>query len=246
VPSQAGAAIYAWGIDPIDFRVAREDDRLEMGGMASTARGPHAARRPRPRPPRRTRWPRRIGGVLATALLLGVAVLMGTMVAPSGDETAALAPASPAATPRPAKAGAKAKAKSGRPGRARLTARQLAARASAVAVLRGQGYLPIRERDYDPRHQLRVLIGYRNGDPLGPRRAFFFVGSRFIGHDTTAASSSVTLGRSGRRWASLTYGVYAPGAKACCPGSRSKVRFEWTGAALAPKGAIPLARLATG
>jgi LppP/LprE lipoprotein len=222
-----------------------------MGGMASTARGSHAARRPGRRPPRRTRWPRRIGGMIATAGLLGVAVLMYTMVAPSPDATdRALLGGGPAAAPAQAKAkkkGAKARAKAKQAKKpAKLTAKQLAARASAVTLLRNQGYLPTREADYNPRHELRVLVGYRNGDPLGPRRAFFFVGTRFIGHDSSGGSTKLAVTKSGNRWVTLRYGVFAPGAEVCCPSSTSKVRFNWTGSALAPAGAIPLGRIATG
>src|SRR4051812_32652972 len=115
-----------------------------MGGMASTARGPHAARRPHRRPPRRTRWARRIGGMLATLGLFGVAALMASMVIPARDHGAA-ALTTPDTLVAPAKAkdkGAKAKAK--KPVKAKLTAKQLAARASAVTILRNQGYLPTR------------------------------------------------------------------------------------------------------
>jgi LppP/LprE lipoprotein len=214
-----------------------------MGGMATTAHDPGAVRRPHRRPPRRTRWPRRIGGVLATAGLLGVAVLMWTMVAPSKETTTTLTPDAPAATPTPAaKSQAKAKRKS-KPG---LTKAQLAARTEAVGLMRRQGYLPTRLSDYHPEHELRVLIGYRNGDPLGPRRAFFFVGKRSIGNDSAGGSSKLVVGKSGKRWVRLAYGVYAPGAKPCCPASTTRVRFEWTGTALVPQGTIPLGRVATG
>jgi hypothetical protein len=182
--------------------------------------------------------------MIATAALLGAAILMGTWVAPTrhGTDTT-LTPDTPAATPGP---GAKAKAKGKHKGKPKLTAKQLATRTAAVTVLRTQGYLPTREADYDPRHELRVLVGYRNGDPLGPRRAFFFVGTRFIGNDSTAGSTQVKVAKSGNRWVTLAYGVYAPGGKVCCPVSTSKVRFNWTGSSLAPAGAIPLSRVATG
>jgi hypothetical protein len=91
-----------------------------------------------------------------------------------------------------------------------------------------------------------VLVGYRNGEAGGPRRAFFFAGTRLIGTDSTAGSSSLVVKRSGKRWVALTYGVFAPGAKPCCPVSTTSVRFEWNGSALTPKGTIPLGRLATG
>jgi hypothetical protein len=172
---------------------------------------------------------------------------MGTMIAPSrNDAGSAFVPNTPAATPAAgAKAKAKAKAKQ-HPAKPALTAKQRAARATAVSVLRAQGYLPTREADYDPRHELRVLVGYRNGDPLGPRRAFFFVGTRFIGNDSTAGSTQLKVVKSANRWVTLAYGVFAPGGKVCCPVSTSRVRFNWTGTSLAPAGAIPLSRLATG
>jgi hypothetical protein len=216
--------------------------------MASTARGPHTARRPRRRPPRRTRWPRRIAGILATAGLLGVAVLMYTMVAPSHDDAGqALVPDTSAPAPAKAKKHDKSgKAKARKKAKPGLTAKQLAARTQAVSVLRTQGYLPTRETDYNPRRVLRVLVGYRNGDPLSPRRAFFFVGKRFIGHDAVGGSTQLRVVKSGKRWVTLSYAVYAPGAKVCCPASREKVRFNWTGSALTPAGAIPLGRIATG
>jgi hypothetical protein len=188
--------------------------------------------------------------MIATAGLLGVAVLMGTMVAPSrNDSERALLPDAPAAAQTKAKAkkGAKARAKAKKAKKpAKLTGKQLAARAAAVELLRNQGYLPTREADYNPRHELRVLVAYRNGDPLGPRRAFFFIGTRFIGHDSSGGSTKLAVAKSGKRWVTLRYGVFAPGAEVCCPSSTSKVRFNWTGTALTPAGAIPLSRIATG
>jgi hypothetical protein len=221
-----------------------------MGPMASTVRGPQAARRPRRRRPqgRVARWARRIGGMLATGALLGVGVLMWSMVAPSKDSRRALVPSAPAATPAPGKPSAKAKARAKAKAKARsgLRAEQLAARTAAVTVLRGLGYLPTREADYDPTHTLRVLVGYRNGDPLGPRRAFFFVGGRYIGNDSTAGSTSLKVGKAADRSVTLAYGVFAPGAKVCCPSSTTTVRFRWDGSALTPVGPIPSGRLATG
>jgi hypothetical protein len=185
--------------------------------------------------------------MIATAGLLGVAVLMGTMLAPRDSDTErALLPDAPAAAPAKAKAKGKDKGAAKARKAKKLTGKQLAARASAVTLLRNQGYLPTHEADYDPRHELRVLVGYRNGDPLGPRRAFFFVGTRFIGHDTSGGSSKLAVTKSGKRWVTLRYGVFAPGAKVCCPSSTGKVRFNWTGTALSPAGAIPLGRVATG
>src|SRR4051812_47849240 len=210
-----------------------------MGAMASTA-----VRRPHRRPPRRTRWGRRICGMIGTAGLLGVAVLMGTWIAPSTDHSpAALAPTAPlSGKAKTHKTGAKAKAKA--KAKPKLTAKQLAARTAAVTVLRNQGYLPTREADYDPRHHLRGLIGYRNGDPPGPRRAFFFTGGRLIGNDSSSGSSTLRLAKSGNRWVTLAYGVYAPGGTT--PVGTTKIRFDWNGTSLTPAGTLPPSRLASG
>jgi LppP/LprE lipoprotein len=181
--------------------------------------------------------------MIGTAGLLGVAVLMGTWIAPSPDHSASLAPApAPAAKTKAHKQGTKAKANA--KAKPKLTAKQLATRTAAVTVLRNQGYLPTRETDFNPRHQLRVLIGYRNGDPLGPRRAFFFAGDRMIGNDSSSGSSALKLVKSGNRWATLAYGVYAPGGKS--PVSTTKIRFDWSGTVLTPAGTLPPSRLATG
>jgi hypothetical protein len=188
--------------------------------------------------------------MIGTAGLLGVAVLMGTWIAPSPDHSSATLDSAPAPAAKAkahkggAKTGAKAKAKAKARAKPKLTAKQLAARSAAVTVLRNQGYLPTRETDFNPRHQLRVLIGYRNGDPLGPRRAFFFAGDRMIGNDSSSGSSTLRLAKSGNRWATLAYGVYAPGGKS--PASTTRIRFDWNGTALTPAGTIPPSRLATG
>jgi hypothetical protein len=227
----------------LTFPVVRETIAA-MGGMASTAPDPSVVRRPHRRPPRRVRWPRRIAGVLATLGLLGIAALMASMVLPADNGVPAAAQPAPAPTP-PAKAAAAGKrtpAKAPAP----LSAKQRKVRGEAVTLLRAQGYLPTRAKDYDPRREVRVLIGYRNGDPLGPRRAFFFVGNRSVGYDSTVGSSRLKLVTSGKHSVTLAYGVFAPGDKLCCPSSTTKVKFKWNGSALLPQGAIPSGRLATG
>jgi hypothetical protein len=185
------------------------------------------------------RWGRRIAGILGTAALLGVAAYMGSMIAPARNATPAFVPK--VQEPQ-AKAKAKHKAKPKHTG-PKLSAAQLAARTDAISVLRTRGYVAVNPAAYNPRHVLRVLIGYQSGNPLGPRRAFFFVGTRFIGNDAADGSSSLKLKQSGKRWATLAYGVFAPGGKV--PSNTAKVRFAWDGSSLAPQGAIPLGRLAS-
>jgi hypothetical protein len=185
------------------------------------------------RPPGRVRWPRRIAGVLGTAALLAVGVETVALIVP--DSKPAQQAAAPVARAPSAKAASSGQAaKHRRPG---LTKAQKRARASAVATLRTQGYEPVRVRDYDPRHKLRVLVGYRSGDPSGPRRAFFFVGGRMVGNDSSTPSSGLKISGSSKRWVTLAYGVYASGDQPCCPSAgHEKVRFEWLDGALQPVG----------
>jgi hypothetical protein len=191
---------------------------------------------PHGRGPVRIRWPRRIAGVLATVALFGVAIAMAEMIVPNGDAGVSTDVATPpaAAAKHHAKTRAKASAKHRTPG---LTAAQKRARSEAVASLRSQGYEPVSVKAFDPRHALRVLIGYRSGDPAGPRRAFFFRSSGLVGTDSPSPSSALKISGSGNSWVTLAYGLYATGDQACCPsGGRVKVRFAWTGGALAAVG----------
>jgi hypothetical protein len=184
------------------------------------------------RMPGRVRWPRRIAGVLATLALFGVALAMALMISRQfRSDEAAVVPATPSARSHAAPRSAKAHRRRG------PTKAQRRAMAAAVASLRTQGYVPLRTRDYDPAHELRVLVGYRNGDPLGPRRAFFFRGGSYVGTDSTLPSSGLKVARSGDTWVTLSYGVYAAGDRACCPSAgRTKVRFSYTAGAVQPVG----------
>jgi hypothetical protein len=167
------------------------------------------------------------------------------MVLPGSDDTSPETAASaPAATPTPAKASAQA------PKHAGLTAAQKKTRTAAVSAMRTQGYLPVRLRDWDPTHQLRVLLGYRAGESGGPRRAFFFSGSTLLGTDSLEPSSGLKVTDSGKHWVTLAYGVFSPGDSSCCPSNgRTKVRFKLSGSAVTPVGGtIPASyqRVATG
>jgi LppP/LprE lipoprotein len=171
-----------------------------------------------------------VAGLLGTAALLGTGAAIAVMVLPtSGDETGV--PSAPAATPTPEPAAAK---------KPRLTRAQRRARRAAVAVLALQGFEPVRLADYDARDELRVLLGLPATNDAGPRRAFFFVGRRFIGHDSDAASANLRVVRTGDRSVTLRYGLFEPGDRRCCPsGGYGRVRFRWNGEALVPAGEIP-------
>jgi hypothetical protein len=189
---------------------------------------------PHGRGPVRIRWPRRIAGVLATVALFAVAIAMAAMIVPDGDSQSTLtAPPTVAAKPK-----AKAKAATAAPSKPPpLTAAQKQARSDAVATLAGQGYEPVSAKAYNPRHALRVLIGHRTGDPTGPRRAFFFRSSGFVGTDSSLPSTNLKVAGSGSRWVTLSYGIYATGDQPSSPsGGHVKVRFAYRGGALAPVG----------
>jgi hypothetical protein len=178
----------------------------------------------------RRRWPARVAGVLGTAALLGTGVAIAVMVLPSPKEEAVV-PSAPAATPTP-----EAEPKKTRP----LTRAERRARAQAVAVLTQQGFDPVRLRDYRPRSELRVLIGLPATDDAGPRRAFFFAGRRFVGHDSGTPSASLRVVRAGDRSVTLRYGLYQPGDRRCCPrAGHARVRFRWDGGALLPLDDVP-------
>jgi LppP/LprE lipoprotein len=186
--------------------------------------------------PSRRRWPARVAGLLGTSALLGSGVAIALMVMPSPKEEAVV-PTAPAATPAP-------DAEPPKPRKPKLTRAQRRARGAAVAVLTQQGFEPVRLGDYNPRNKLRVLIGRPATDDAGPRRAFFFVDGRFIGHDSDAPSARLQVARARDRAITLSYGLYEPGDRRCCPkGGTARVRFRWDGATLAPQDEIPLAHL---
>jgi hypothetical protein len=178
------------------------------------------------------RWIARVLAILATGALLAVGVAVISMIRAETDSNAenqALV-AEPTPTPAP-KPKPKKKAK-----RATLTKSQRAARNAAVAELRLQGYKPARLADWHARQSLRVLIGTQGGQ----RRAFFFVGRRYIGNDATTPSTKLQVGKQDKRSVTLVYSVWRRGDRACCPhGGAVRVRFRWEGGLLRPQSAIP-------
>jgi hypothetical protein len=176
------------------------------------------------------RWIARVLAILATGALLAVGVAVANMIraeaGSSAEDHSLIAEPTPTPTPKP-----KHKAK-----RAQLTKAQRAARNAAVAELRRQGYKPVRLADWHARQSLRLLIGTQGGQ----RRAFFFVGRRYIGNDATTPSAKLRVGRQDKRSVTLVYSVWRPRDRACCPhGGTVRVRFRWDGGQLRPQSAIP-------
>jgi len=165
------------------------------------------------------RWTRRLLGIAATAVVLAVGVATASLVMPD-EETPA----------RPLTSETAAKGKPRSP------------QSRAVAVLRRKGYRPLALSDYRADHRLRVLIGAPQGDTPRGRRAFFFVGKRYIGTDASSPSLRLRPGRQLDREITLVYTIFEPGDTGCCPtGGVTRVPFRWTGKELRPREAIPSA-----
>ena len=165
------------------------------------------------------RWTRRLFGIAATAVVLGVGVAAADMVM-TDDETPARPPVSETA------AKAKPRSPQGR----------------AVTVLRKRGYRPVSLSDYLEDHTLRVLIGAPRGATQRGRRAFFFAGTRYLGYDASTPSLRLRAGRQLDREISLVYTIFEPGDTGCCPtGGETRVHFRWNGKALRPREEIPAA-----
>jgi hypothetical protein len=177
------------------------------------------------------RWIARVLAILATGALLGVGIAITSMIRSEADsnaeDQALIAEPTPTPTPKP-----EPKQKTKRT----LTKSQRAARNAAVAELRRQGYKPVRLADWHARQSLRALIGTQEGQ----RRAFFFVGRRYIGNDTTTTSAKLRVGRQDKRSVTLVYSIWRQGDRACCPhGGTVRVRFRWQDGRLQPQSAIP-------
>jgi len=175
----------------------------------------------------------RVMGVTATSALLAIFawVLLSIYAERGRNET--VVPAAPAATPAPAATKQKAKAKPSKP---KLTPSQRRDRAAAVATLGELGYRPLTVKTYEPDHVLRVLIGKGEGG----RRAFFFVGGKYLGNDAADDSAAVEVVRAGNRSVSLAYKLFAEDDRPCCPtGAKVRVLIRWDGEKVAPQTAIP-------
>jgi hypothetical protein len=180
-------------------------------------------------PPRSawSRWTLRFLGLLATAAFLAVGVISAKMILPDKKADAVAVP-SPTATPaKSSKSKAKHKAKAKPKG---PTKAQLAARAAAVAQLRGQGFTTLKLSDYDFHAALRVLIGRPVGDSAGGSYAFFFNKGAFLGKDAPTPTTKLSVVKQTSSVVTLAYVTSA---------GRVKVRFKLSDGALKPLDAIP-------
>ncbi len=199
---------------------------------ATTARRVRADRNRRRLPQRGavSRWTRRITGLLATAVFLGVGVASYKMIVPDHKAAAgaALAP-EPTATPATHHKRHKATHHA-------LTKAQKAQRTAAVAEVRRQGYTALKASDYDPRARFRVLIGRPVGDASGGSYAFFFNRGSYLGRDSLSPSASVKVAGQTKGSVVLSYGT-------CCPAKRVPVRFKLEAGRIHPLQVIPASYL---
>lgn len=114
---------------------------------------------------------------------------------------------------------------------------------TAEQTLDRHGYATLTERDFRPDQRLKVLIGVRRGvSDAGAQLAFFFVGDRFIGTDSTATSGRIAVTAQQDDAITLTYSLYRTGDTIDGPtGGSADVTFRWNGSALEPQSTIPTA-----
>ncbi|MCL4512676.1 MAG: zinc ribbon domain-containing protein [Candidatus Eremiobacteraeota bacterium] len=115
--------------------------------------------------------------------------------------------------------------------------------ASAVKFVESKNYTVMNTNTYNPSGMLHVLIGAQIKGKKKREQAFFFIGrknEKFIGTDTLKPSGDIKV--VGERFVmiALSYGIYEPGDKICCPsGGRKVVHYYWNGDQLEPLEKIP-------
>ncbi|HEY8304186.1 MAG TPA: LppP/LprE family lipoprotein [Solirubrobacteraceae bacterium] len=118
----------------------------------------------------------------------------------------------------------------------------------ALAIVKARGFTPYNTSDYHPNQTLRVLVARRTGSGDGyAQQAFFFVGDRYIGTDTSQPSAGVKVVGQGDTEVTLAYPLYRPHDPLCCPSAgQATVRFQLNNGRLVPLGSIPPASSPTG
>ena len=113
--------------------------------------------------------------------------------------------------------------------------------ASATAVVKKRGFTPDDPREYVRDHTLRVLIATRTGSADGyAKQAFFFVGGRFIGTDTSDETATMNVASQEDTTVALSYRLYRKNDPFCCPsGGERIVHYHWNGSRLVPEDPIP-------
>lgn len=112
--------------------------------------------------------------------------------------------------------------------------------AAAVTLLKKKGYRPD-THTWDSSFKLNMLIGTfaKSADGYN-KRAFFFLGRRYLGTDAAAPSAQVQEVWRDDRTIALLYILYRRNDPLCCPTAGGAiVRFEWNGSRLVALDPIP-------
>jgi hypothetical protein len=113
-------------------------------------------------------------------------------------------------------------------------------RAVAAAVVKRKGYRPDL-KTWDSYFKLNVLLGtYATSADGYNKRAFFFIGRRYLGTDAAAPSAALQEIWRDDATIALLYILYRNGDPLCCPTGGGKiVRFHWNGSRLVALDRIP-------
>ncbi|MDE3069898.1 MAG: LppP/LprE family lipoprotein [Acidobacteriota bacterium] len=169
-----------------------------------------------------------------------------TPIATTSTESASAATASTsitATTPSPQGTGGTAAA-STRTAEAPAYAREAepaAQLAAAVTAVKAHGYTPNDTSQYHAGQTLRVLVGTRSGSGDGyGQLAFFFIGGRYIGTDSSQPSATLSVAYQGDTEVTLSYPSYRTNDPLCCAsGGSTRVTFALNNGHLTPLQAIP-------
>jgi hypothetical protein len=115
-------------------------------------------------------------------------------------------------------------------------------------VLRAHGFTANDTSQYHPNQTLGVLVGTRTGSGDGyGQQAFFFVGGRYIGTDSTQSSATLRVVSQSDTQVTLAYPLYRSHDALCCPsGGEARVTFELNNGKLTPLQPIPPSSSQTG
>ena len=94
---------------------------------------------------------------------------------------------------------------------------------SAVAEVQAAGYTPDDDAEYHSSQTLRVLVGtHAISSKTSNQRAFFFIGSRYVGTDAREPSGHVSVVSQGETEVTLAYTLYRDGT----PSGSADVTFR--------------------
>jgi hypothetical protein len=93
-----------------------------------------------------------------------------------------------------------------------------------------------------------VLVGTRTGSADGYNQlAFFFLGSHYLGTDSSQPSASMRVLSQSDTEVAIAYGLYRSHDPLCCPsGGQTTVRFQLNNGQLVPLQPIPPASSSSG